>query len=329
MITNYTKEDLALCRNKIQNDQENNIYKAKLPSKDFKYPFEDFVDLFVKGYTKQTIKLKTYCNYKPDTIPIAILFIFHGLGGHSNIDSAHIANYLVGEGYFVCSLDHREHGLSENDLGYVRNFSDLIDDASKFILLTEIYIEQKFNIKIPKFMCGSSMGGMIAHYVSKLHNFQGIIYNAPCFNVAMKCFPKMIIKSIACMCPGSNIPRSYGNLLSKNPMIIDIRNCPIMTARRVRFGTLNSLLQKCQGFSTDLNKSHEKSFVIIAGGVDKLVSLDAIINYYENSNVEDKSIWLYPNMWHVSFLEVEVYDIMPRLNIWMKKRLNRNKEMKI
>ena len=32
MITNYTKEDLALCRNKIQNDQENNIYKDKLPS---------------------------------------------------------------------------------------------------------------------------------------------------------------------------------------------------------------------------------------------------------------------------------------------------------
>ena len=63
MITNYTKKDLALCRNKIQNDQENNIYKNKFPSKDFKYPFEDFVDLSVKGYTKQTIKLKTYCNY--------------------------------------------------------------------------------------------------------------------------------------------------------------------------------------------------------------------------------------------------------------------------
>ena len=26
MITNYTKEDLALCRNKIQNDQKNKIY---------------------------------------------------------------------------------------------------------------------------------------------------------------------------------------------------------------------------------------------------------------------------------------------------------------
>ena len=27
-------------------------------------------------------------------------------------------------------------------------------------------------------------------------------------------------------------------------------------------------------------------------------------------------------MWHVSFLEDKVYDIMPRLNIWMKKRMN-------
>ena len=45
---------------KIQNDQENNIYKDKLPSKDLKYPFEDFIDLYLKGYTKQTIKLKTY-----------------------------------------------------------------------------------------------------------------------------------------------------------------------------------------------------------------------------------------------------------------------------
>ena len=158
----------------------------------------------------------------------------------------------------MCSLDHREHGLSENDLGYVINFSDLIDDASKFILLTEHYIEQKFNIKIPKFMCGSSMGGMIAHYVSKLHNFQGVIYNAPCFNIAMTCFPKMIIKSIACLCPGNIIPRFDENKLSKNPMIkIGIRHCPIIAARCVRFGTLNFLLQKCQSFSTDLNKSHE------------------------------------------------------------------------
>ena len=325
MITNYTEEDIEICKQKIKHDREHIKYKEELPCKNFKYPIENYIDLSVKGYTKQTIKLKTYCNYKPNTIPIAILFFIHGLGAHSNRESVHVANYLINEGFFVCSMDHREHGLSDEDLGYVRNFSDLVDDASKFVLLTEIYFMEKYDINVPKFICGSSMGGLITHYVSKLHRFQGVIYNVPCFDILMNCCLKMFVRTIGCMCPGSILPRQNGNVLSKNPNIIE-DVCPIMNGRRPRFGTLISLMSQCDIFRREPIKSHENSLLIIAGGVDKIVSLDSIVNYYEHSNVKDKSIWLYPNMWHVSILEEEIFDIMPRLNLWMKQRLNNTLE---
>ena len=51
------------------------------------------------------------------------------------------------------------------------------------------------------------------------------------------------------------------------------------------------------------------------------MNLDEIASYYDRSNVKDKSIWLYPNMWHTSFLEEEASDIIPRLGRWFNERL--------
>ena len=200
---------------------------------------------------------------------------------------------------------------------------DIIDDTSKFVLLTELFIEKTFSKKLPKFICGSSMGGLIVHYVSKKHNFNGVIYVAPCFNIEIGCFTKLFVKSLACCCPQTNIPKNPTNTLSKNP-IIKIEPDPIMTERPAKLGTLNALLQQCKLLTSEINKSHENSILIIVPGVDKLVSFDDMINYYEQSEVKDKTIWLYPNMWHVVLLEEEIVDIMPRLNVWMKERIPSN-----
>ena len=63
MLTQYTPKDIQLCKLKIKNDTQNSKYIATHPYKGFKYPIEDFIILTVRGYSKPTINLKTYCNY--------------------------------------------------------------------------------------------------------------------------------------------------------------------------------------------------------------------------------------------------------------------------
>ena len=86
------------------------------------------------------------------------------------------------------------------------------------------------------------------------------------------------------------------------------------------FGTVNSLVKKTNFFNSNPIESHEKAFLIIIAGVEKMVCLDTIINYYNYSKVNDKSTWLYPNLWHAVFEEEEVFDLMPRLNKWISDR---------
>jgi len=311
LITNITNDDIQKCRQKSTNDKVSEIYRKQKPYEGIKFTIEDFVSLNLKGYTKQTIKAKTYCYYNKDIVTRAIVFIVHGLGG-SSLNVSYAAKCLAEEGFFVCSMDLREHGLTEPDIGYCKNFNDYIDDYIDFVKLSTDYATKAFNKTLPSFIIGFSMGGLITHYVSRQLEFTGVIYAAPCFNTSLNGCLRCLISFVACCNPRQHIPEKEP-VYSKNPNVnedIDSGN----------FGTVNSLVKKTNFFNSNPIESHEKAFLIIIAGVEKMVCLDTIINYYNYSKVNDKSTWLYPNLWHAVFEEEEVFDLMPRLNKWISDR---------
>ncbi len=248
--------------------------------------------------------------------------MFHGLGNHSARNS-HVAQHFADEGFFVAAMDFREHGLTEYDLTYIPNFKDNVEDAKKFITLTEEFTLKTFKQKFPKFLMGSSMGAMVLNYVSKEVEAEGIIYNTPYFGVSRNWCERGIMSCLAYMLPSCsmNVKKIFRlNINSKNPNMLD-DPCPIVTERCPRFGTVNTVLKQSLIFAKEKNTSHEKCMLIISAGVEKVVSLDSIIKYYETSEVKDKSILIYPNMWHASLAEEEVVDILLRISNWIIQRL--------
>jgi alpha-beta hydrolase superfamily lysophospholipase len=216
-------------------------------------------------------------------------------------------------------MDLREHGYTELDLGYFRNLDDVVDDVVSFVNLTDKFINEKYNKVLPNFIIGSSMGGLIIHYVSKILNFRGVIYNAPCFYLTINSCLSCIVSFVSCCNPKQIVPDDSEPVLCKNPEV-DESNDPICKERPVRFGSVKALISKCNQFKQSNNESHEKSFLIIIPGVEKIVCFDTMIEYFNTSKVTDKIAWLYPNLWHGVFLEEEIVDIIPRMVSWIKER---------
>lgn len=57
------------------------------------------------------------------------------------------------------------------------------------------------------------------------------------------------------------------------------------------------------------------------GGVDKLVDPDIGYDMIKRCPVEDKEHLFYPNMWHNILSEEEILDILPKICLWLKKRI--------
>lgn len=72
---------------------------------------------------------------------------------------------------------------------------------------------------------------------------------------------------------------------------------------------------------TKLMDKYEAPFIIVQGGIDKLVDPDVGHDLMRVSPSKDKTCLYYQNLWHDVWHEHEIYHIMPRVIEWANKRL--------
>ncbi len=196
---------------------------------------------------------------------------------------------LADNGYFVCAYDLREHGQTDQDIGYIFEFKDIIEDTLNFIKLAEDYTEKIFKTKLPKFICGQSMGSLIVYYVSQKINFRGVVYATPCFNVPYNSFMRNMAATFSFVYPQKSFSLSEISPNSKNPVISEDID-PIIAKRLVAIETVNSVFYQLAELEKKEKKSHEKAMLVIVVGIEKLVVNKDTFEYYNNSKVKDKTM---------------------------------------
>jgi len=115
-------------------------------------------------------------HWLPQETPRAALVIIHGIGEHSG-RYMHVVNYLGPRGYAIYAFDHRGHGRSEGQRGFINDWNEFREDLRTFVTL----VQQKTSDNLPLFILCHSMGGVIGldyclHYPQGL---TGVIASAP------------------------------------------------------------------------------------------------------------------------------------------------------
>lgn len=67
----------------------------------------------------------------------------------------------------------------------------------------------------------------------------------------------------------------------------------------------------------DTFASFKTPVLIIQGAKDNSVDPQGAIDLYEQCGSENKTIMLYPNLWHNIWQEEEIYEIMPKVCDWL------------
>lgn len=69
---------------------------------------------------------------------------------------------------------------------------------------------------------------------------------------------------------------------------------------------------------------YESSFVIVQGGLDKLVHPDGAFELFDKCKSKDKTIWFYEQMWHDIWHEEEIFEIIEKVKVWLLERVPKN-----
>lgn len=150
--------------------------------------------------------------------PKAVICIVHGIGEHAGRYSR-VADEFNSEGFAVCAMDLRGHGLSSGVRGDCAPRADILSDVDDLIT----WARAKYGTELPLFLYGHSMGGNIVYDYKCRGNLnmlvKGFIISAPWIKL-VRPIPKSqynFLKVISKVLPGIKVSSAVNEEDLGNP----------------------------------------------------------------------------------------------------------------
>ncbi|KGN49464.1 hypothetical protein Csa_003642 [Cucumis sativus] len=205
-------------------------------------------------------------------------------------------------GFLVCSLDLQGHGRSEGAPGSIRDIELLVLDCTQFF---DSIREQHPNL--PAFLYGESLGGAISILISLKQEgvWNGIVLNGSMCGISAKFKPiwplEKLLPIAASLAPSLRLviskpvaSKSYKEewkrrLVARNPNRRFSGKPPMATALE--------FLRVCEYIKRNCHEIRVP--LLMVHGEDDVVCDSWSARYvYEAAESEDKTLKVYPGMWH-------------------------------
>jgi alpha-beta hydrolase superfamily lysophospholipase len=283
------------------------MFKPKHKSQQVLYTFDYTINTFKMDHNEGTFTgIKGFRMYYqcwvPDTSPMAIVLICHGIAEHSG-RYAHVAEIMVSENCAVYSYDLRGHGKSEGKRCDIDRFDQFIDDTKLFF---DLIVSE--NPGLPVFLLGHSMGSLIA--IQFAHRYGSLIQGLVISGSGNRAGGDVgsvligIVKVLSVVVPHLSIKATdLSKYLSHDPAEVEKnRKDPL-----VHHGGICTRLAAEMLRSFNLNEqliSELKIPVLFqAGSGDQLVL--GATQLASQLTMTDKTIFIYEGLWH------EIYNEAP------------------
>jgi len=261
----------------------------------------------------ENISLFTEKNTVPN--PKGAVVIVHGLAEHLG-RYEYLVSKLNGFGYSTYRYDHRGHGRSDGERGYLEDFNIFLDDTDRIVerVRTE-------NPGLPVFMLGHSMGGYItaAYGVKYPGKLQGQILSGAAV-IVLPIFEELRdvdFNSEARIM----VPNGLGHLICRDQAVVeDYAKDPLVLKEMTRKLLGEVFITGAEWLMANMT-DHAVPCLILHGGDDQIVTPEASKFMYAHSSATDKTIKIYDGLFHEILNETEKDTVIEDIRIWMDKRL--------
>jgi acylglycerol lipase len=254
-------------------------------------------------------------SWLPDGDVKAVVLIVHGLAEYSG-RYAHVAAKLNPAGYAVYGLDHRGHGKSDGLRAYFDSFEQPLNDLHQF--LERVTAEQPGK---PIFIYGHSLGALIslAFLLRYQAEFAGAVISGAPLEVEgsqSKMLISMgnVMNSIA---PKMAITPLDSKWLSHDTAVVtDYDNNSLIHRGNVRVGMGYQIVHVSRDVKAHMAEI-KLPILIIHGSEDRLCPLSGSTVLNQGVGSSDKTLKIYPGMYHEVHNEVEKETVLNDILAWL------------
>jgi alpha-beta hydrolase superfamily lysophospholipase len=255
----------------------------------------------------------------PDEQAHAALVIVHGIGEHSS-RYMHVVNYLVPRHYAIYAFDHRGHGRSEGQRGFIHDWSEFREDLHTFLALVRHDIGEH-----PLFMLCHSMGGVIGldyclHYPQDI---RGVIASAPAIgDVAVHPILWFVARILDRIWPNFSMSPQTGSdwQISRDPVVVEAtKNDPLMHAKATpRLGVqLKNTVDWIHAHASEWSLP----LLVIHGTGDTLVSPDGSRRFVHDITFANVELREYEDGYHELLNDIIRDQVLADVEHWLGRHL--------
>ena len=241
---------------------------------------------------------KLFTAYRlPDGEPRALVLVVHGYGEHCG-RYRHVIDALTERGYAAFTLDHYGHGQSEGLRAYFDDFDRPLVDLKAYVDSFRPQYPDK-----PLFVLGHSMGALISLAFTLRHQAEisGLIISGAPVNADANVSPLIVALGYALNRIVPKLPLlSLGDssILSSDPEVGRAFDADPLTYKgnmRVRLGVaINDTAKAVRERLPEL----QLPLLIMHGEGDTMVNPSGSKLVYERASSADKTLRIYPDMYH-------------------------------
>lgn len=247
--------------------------------------------------------------------PRAVIVIVHGLCEHGGrYDS--VAEFFNRHGYHVYRHDHRGHGRSKGERGYVEDYMDYVKDTHTVVLkVKEDYPH------LPIFMLGHSMGGFITacYGIAYPGTLKGQIFSGAAV-ILLPLFKDL--EAFDYNAAASNpIANALADLISRDTHVVQAYKDDPLVLKEFTTKLMGEVfIRGAKELMTRMNEYSYPCF-ILHGGADAIVTPEAARYLFDHISSKDKEISIYEGLYHEIMNEPEKEMVLTDIDRWVKQRI--------
>jgi alpha-beta hydrolase superfamily lysophospholipase len=256
-------------------------------------------------------------SWLPETSPVAILLVIHGMGEHSGRYEG-LAGGLVPAGYGIESFDLRGHGRSAGQRGHIDAWTDYLEDVDR--LFGELRARHD---PVPLFVLGHSLGALIAcdFALGRPEGLHGIIASGTPIEPVGVAKPGLVLlaRLLSSLWPRYRVRlRLDSALMSRDPAEVAKREeDPLMHGiASVRWGT-----EALAAVARVKRRAGEITLpvLLIHGGEDPVNAPRGTRWLFDQIAGSDKEIRIYAGAFHEAYNDIDSDRVLADLRDWLDR----------